>query len=77
MLEHKRFAIAATAVSDSIALGAYQSECKFILSFLWVVVVEFLISFYHVLSLLMAQLNPIALLNCLCLDPLHFYLPLV
>ena len=32
--ELNRFATAATAVSDSIALGAYQSECKFILSFL-------------------------------------------
>ena len=38
---------------------------------------EFLISFYGVLSLLMAKLNPLALVNCLCLDPLRFYLPLV
>ena len=55
MLEHKRFAIATTAVFDSSALGAYQSDCKIILiSFLWMVVVEFLISVYRVLSLLMA-----------------------
>ena len=55
MLEHKRFATAATAVSDSIALRAYQSECKFILSFLGVVVIEFMISFYRVLSLLLTE----------------------